>query len=142
LTIFKIQQKSVKIITKKHSKEIMETLEIKTLKTEIEYKDALKKLELVWNALPNTPDGEKLELLLLVIEDYESKNYPIPKLDPIEAIKYKMEEQSLNQADLIKYFGTKSRVSEVLNRKKPLTLRMIKSLYQNFGISADSLLAI
>ena len=120
----------------------METLEIKTLKSEAEYKEALKKLNSVWEAKPNTDEGEKLELLLLVIEDYESKHHPMPHLDPIEAIKYKMEEQNLNQADLVKYFGTKSRVSEVLNKKKPLSLKMIKSLYQNFGISADTLLAI
>ncbi|MES2795495.1 MAG: transcriptional regulator [Bacteroidota bacterium] len=120
----------------------MEILEIKTLKSETEYKDALKKLNSVWEAKPNTIEGEKLELLLLVIEDYEAKHYPMPHLDPIDAIKYKMEEQHLNQGDLVKYFGTKSRVSEVLNKKKPLTLKMIKSLYQNFGISADTLLAV
>jgi HTH-type transcriptional regulator / antitoxin HigA len=118
----------------------MKTLKLKTIKNDPEYKEALQQLNVVWEAKPNTNEGDMLELLLLLIEDYEKRNYPIPKLDPIEAIKYKMEEQSLNQQDLVKYFGTKSRVSEILNRKKPLTLNMIKNLYQNFGISAETLL--
>lgn len=119
----------------------MENFEIKTIKTEAEHKLALEKLNAVWGAKPNTKEGDILELLLLVIEAYEAKHFPIPQLDPIDAIKYKMEENELSQQDLVKFFGTKSRVSEVLNRKKPLTLKMIKSLYQNFGIPAETLLA-
>ncbi len=120
---------------------LMENFQVKPIKNEIEYKESFKKLNEVWAAKPNTPEGDTLELLLMVIEKYEAAHYPMPKLDPIEAIKYKMEENSLTQKDLVKYFGTKSRVSEVLNRKKPLTLKMIKTLYQHFGIPAETLLA-
>jgi HTH-type transcriptional regulator / antitoxin HigA len=119
----------------------MENFEIKPIKNQTDYKESLKKLNEVWAAKPNTKEGDMLELLLLVIEKYEAEHYPMPQLDPIEAIKYKMEENNLTQKDLVKYFGTKSRVSEVLNRKKPLTLKMIKTLYQNFGIPASTLLA-
>ena len=119
----------------------MENFEIKTIKTEEGHRVALAKLNEVWGAEPNTKDGDILELLLLVIEDFETKQYPMPTLDPIEAIKYKMEENDLSQKDLVKYFGTKSRVSEVLNKKKPLTLKMIKNLYKNLGIPAETLLA-
>lgn len=119
----------------------MEDFKIKPIKNEVEYRATLKELEKVWNAKPNTKEGDIFELLVLVIEKYEDEHYPIPHLDPIEAIKYKMEENELTQKDMVKYFGTKSRVSEVLNRKKPLTLKMIKALYKNFGIPAETLLA-
>ena len=119
----------------------MKNFEIKPIKNEVEYKASLQELQRVWHAKPNTKEGDIFELLVLVIEKYETEHYPIPELDPIEAIKYKMEENDLTQKDLIKYFGTKSRVSEVLNRKKPLTLKMIKMLHQNFGIPAKTLLA-
>jgi HTH-type transcriptional regulator / antitoxin HigA len=76
-----------------------------------------------------------------LVDDYENKHYKIEPLDPIEAIKYEMEEQGLKQKDLIPYFGSKEMVSQVLNKKRPLTLKIIKNLYQNFGISAESLLA-
>ena len=88
---------------------LMENFQVKPIKNEIEYKESFKKLDEVWAAKPNTPEGDTLELLLMVIEKYEAAHYPMPKLDPIEAIKYKMEENSLTQKDLVKYFGTKSR---------------------------------
>lgn len=119
----------------------MKTFEIKTIKTETEYKAALQELEKVWNAKRDTPEGDILELLALVIDDYESKKFPMPALDPIEAIKYQMQERGMHQKDLMPYFGSKSRVSEVLNRKKPLTLKMIKTLYKDFGIPAETLLS-
>ena len=119
----------------------MKTFEIKPIKTDDEYKAALQELEKVWNAKRDTPEGDILELLALVIDDYESKQFPMPALDPIEAIKYQMEERGLHQKDLTPYFGSKSRVSEVLNRKKPLTLKMIKNLYKDFGIPAETLLS-
>jgi HTH-type transcriptional regulator/antitoxin HigA len=119
----------------------MENITVKPVRNEIDYKEALSNLKQVWEAKPDTKEGDILELLLLVIEKYEAQHYPMPQLDPIEAIKYKMEENDLSQKDLVKYFGTKSRVSEVLSRKKPLTLKMIKTLYQNFGIPAEILLS-
>ena len=118
----------------------MET--IKPIKTEQEYELALKKMETVFNAKPNTTEGDLLEVLSILVEDYENKHYPIEPLDPIEAIRYRMDEEDLSQKDLVRYFGSKERVSEVLSRKRPLTLRMIKSLYHGLGISADSLLAL
>jgi HTH-type transcriptional regulator/antitoxin HigA len=116
-------------------------MEIRPIKNEEEYQTSLRYLKDVWHAEPNTKEGDQLELLLLVIEKYEAEQFPIPKLNPIEAIKYKMEENNLSQKDLVRYLGTKSRVSEVLNGKKPLTLRMIKNLHKEFGISAETLLA-
>lgn len=117
----------------------MET--IRPIKTEEQYREALKKIDSLIDSKPNTTEFELLEVLSILADDYENKHYAIEPLDPIEAIKYEMEEQGLKQKDLIQYFGSKEMVSQVLNKKRPLTLRMIKSLYQNFGISADVLLA-
>ena len=119
----------------------MELFEIKPIKNEEGYQKALVSAEKLWSAKKNTDEGDQLELLLMTIDAYEAEHYPIPKLNPIDAIKYRMEENDLNQVDLVKYFGTKSRVSEVLNGKKQLTLKMAKSLYNDFGIPAESLLA-
>ena len=119
----------------------MENFEIKPIKNELEYKETLKRLNEVWTAKPNTKEGDILEVLVMLIEAYEAKHYAIEPLDPIEAIKYEMEERGLNQKDLVKYFGTKSRVSEILNRKRPLTLKMMKVLHKDFKIPAETLLA-
>ena len=117
-------------------------MEIKrAIKTEEQYREALKQVDALINSKPNTAEFELLEVISILVDDYENKHYAIEPLDPIEAIKYEMKEQGLKQKDLVQYFGSKEMVSQVLNRKRPLTLRMIKSLYQNFGISADVLLA-
>lgn len=116
-------------------------MEIKPIKNQEEYENAMSYLKRLWHSEPNTKEGDQLELLIMVIEKYETENFPFPKLDPIEAIKYKMEENNLSQKDLIKFLGTKSRVSEVLNKKKPLTLKMIKCLHKGFGIPAEVLIA-
>jgi HTH-type transcriptional regulator/antitoxin HigA len=117
----------------------MET--VKPIKTEQQYREALKKIDDLIDSEPNTSEFEVLEVISILVDDYENKHYAIKPLDPIEAIKYEMEEQGLKQKDLIQYFGSKEMVSQVLNKKRPLTLKMIKNLYQNFGISAESLLA-
>jgi HTH-type transcriptional regulator/antitoxin HigA len=114
---------------------------IRPIKTESQYREALKTVDSLINSKPNTTEFELLEVISILVDDYENKHYAIEPLDPIEAIKYEMEEQGLKQKDLVQYFGSKEMVSQVLNKKRPLTLRMIKSLYQNFGISADVLLA-
>lgn len=120
----------------------MENLTIRSvLKDEKQYKAALKKMEELWDCPENSAEADLLEVLSILVEQYETKHYSIENPDPIEIIKYEMEERGLNQKDLVKYFGTKSRVSEVLNRKKPLTLKMIKALYKDFGIPADILLS-
>ena len=117
----------------------MET--IRLIKIEIQYMEALKKVDSLIDSEPNSTDFELLEVLSILVDNYENKHHAIEPLDPIEVIKYEMEESGLKQKDLIQYFGSKEMVSQVLNRKRPLTLRMIKSLYHNFGISADVLLA-
>lgn len=88
----------------------MEDFKIKPIKNEVEYNATLKELEKFWHAKPNTKEGDIFELLVLVIEKYEREHYPMPQLDPTEAIKYKMEKNDLTQKDLVKYFTTKSRV--------------------------------
>ncbi|RYU97538.1 transcriptional regulator [Emticicia agri] len=115
---------------------------ITPIKTAEEYTTAMNNIRQLWDCPENSKEADLLEVLSILVEDYEKKQYSITPLDPIEAIKYKMEEEGLNQKDLVKYFGSKERVSEVLNKKRPLTLRMIKNLYHNLGISADSLLAL
>lgn len=114
---------------------------VRPIKTEIQYREALRKVDSLIDAEPNSADFELLEVLSILVDDYENKYYAIEPLDPIEAIKYEMEESGLKQKDLIQYFGSKEMVSQVLNKKRPLTLKMIKNLYHNFGISADILLA-
>lgn len=117
-------------------------MEMKLIKTEQEYDAALVEMEGIWGAEPNTPEGDRLDILLLLVKNYEAKHYVLPELDPIEAIKYEMEERGLKQTDLAKDFGiSKSKVSEVLNRKKPLTLNFIKFVHKHLGIPADVLLA-
>lgn len=114
---------------------------IRPIKTESQYREALQQVDALIDSKPNTAEFELLEVLSILVDDYENKHYTIEALDPIEAIKYEMQESGLKQKDMIQYFGSKEMVSQVLNKKRPLTLRMIKNLYQKFGISADVLLA-
>lgn len=116
--------------------------ELKPIHTEKEYRHYLKIIDLLVDCADNTPEEELLELISILVENYESKHYPIEAPDPIEAIKIKMEEEGLKKKDLISYFGSASRVSEVLNRKRPLTLDMIRKIHVGLGISAETLLAI
>lgn len=114
--------------------------EMKIIKTESEYKKALTKLEKLFNAKPNTPKGDELELLSLLIEKYEQEKYPIEMPDPIEAIKFRMEQMGYTQNDLAKIIGLKSRASEILNRKRPLTLEMIRNLHEKMNIPTQVLI--
>ena len=114
--------------------------EMKIIKTESEYKKALTKLEKLFNAKPNTPKGDELELLSLLIEKYEQEKYPIDMPDPIEAIKFRMEQMGYTQNDLAKIIGLKSRASEILNRKRPLTLEMIRNLHEKMNIPIQVLI--
>ena len=113
----------------------------KVLKTEVEYKKALKRTIELFNADENTPEGEELDLLLLLVKDYEDRHYHIPDPDPIEIIKLKLQEKGLKQKDLEHIIGSKGYVSQVLSGKKELTLKMIKGLHRYLGISADVFLA-
>ncbi|CAM1352157.1 helix-turn-helix domain-containing protein [Tenacibaculum insulae] len=114
-------------------------MEIKPIKTEKDYDKALERLELIFDATPNSKEGDEAEILSLLIENFENKHYPIEAPDPIEAIKIRMEEMNLKQKDLIGIIGGKSRVSEILNKKKKLTVDMIRELEQILHISASVL---
>ncbi|MEN8139454.1 MAG: transcriptional regulator [Bacteroidota bacterium] len=113
----------------------------KIIKTEKEYEDALRALEGVFDAKPGTSEAEKAELLVFLISKYEDEKYPIPEVEPVEAIKFVMEAKGLKQKDLIPIFGSKSLVSEVLNKKRDLTLKIIKSLHENLNIPYELLIA-
>jgi len=114
-------------------------MKIKPIKSETEYELALKRLDKIFDAEQGTKEGDELEILALVIEDYEDKNYPIGPPDPIEAIKFRMEQMGMNQNDLAKIIGHKSRASEILNRKRKLTLSMIRKLNKQLNISTEVL---
>jgi HTH-type transcriptional regulator/antitoxin HigA len=115
-------------------------MEIKLIKSEEDYRKALKRLEIIFDAPIDTEEGNEAEILSLLIENYENKHYPIEAPDPIEAIKIRMEEMNLKQKDLVGIIGGKSAVSEVLNRKKKLTVDMIRELERMLHISASILI--
>ncbi|MFZ2834437.1 MAG: ImmA/IrrE family metallo-endopeptidase [Candidatus Moraniibacteriota bacterium] len=118
------------------------TTKIKVIKTEEDYQGALKMVEELMDKNPdtNSEDGEKLSLLITLVKDYESKSIPESLPDPIDAILFRMEQQNLKPSDLVPYIGSRSKVSEILSRKRPLTLSMIRSLEANLGIPAKVLL--
>lgn len=111
-------------------------MELKPIKTEKDYDKALKRLEVIFDAPINSKDGDEAEILSLLIENFENEHYPIEAPDPIEAIKIRMEELNLKQKDLVGIVGGKSRVSEILNRKKRLTVNMIRELEKMLHIPA------
>ncbi len=117
-------------------------MSIKVLKTEAEYEAALRELTALMQCKPpvGSPEGNQLEVLALLIQDYESREYPLGEPDPIEAIRFRMEQQGLSPRDLVPYLGSRSRVSEVLSGKRPLTLAMIRALHSGLGIPAEALL--
>jgi len=113
----------------------------KILKTETEYNIALERTIEIFHANEGTPESDELDILLLLVKDYEDRHYQIPAPDPIEVIKLKLEEKGLKQKDLEHIIGSKSYVSQILSGKKELTLKMVRGLHQYLGISADILLA-
>ena len=114
---------------------------IKPIKTERDYQKALKEIEKLWDAKPNTPKGDRLEVLVTLVEAYEQKHYKVEPPDPVEAIKFRMEQLGLKASDVAKILGGRSRVSEILNRKRKLTVDMMRSLRKRLDIPAESLLA-
>ncbi len=114
-------------------------MEIKPIKTEADYEAAMKEIEQLWGASYGSPEGDKLDVLVTLIEAYEEKHYPIPAPDPIEAILHYMENQGLSEQDLEPYLGSHLYVSEVLNRQRGLSLDMIRKLHMELGIPADIL---
>lgn len=111
------------------------------IKTEEEYNKALARMNEIFHAPKDSPEGDEAELLMLLIEKYEEDHYPIEAPDPVEAIKFRMEQLGLDQKDLAEVIGYKSRVSEILNRKRKLSLNMIRSLHQKLNIPYESLMA-
>lgn len=111
----------------------------KVIKTEKDYQKALKRLEVIFDAKKGSKDGDELELLSLLIDSYEKEKFPVDLPDPIEAIKFRMEQLGYKQKDLAEAMGLKSRVSEVLNRKRKLTLDMIRKLHDVLGIPTEVL---
>ena len=115
-------------------------MNIKPIKSKVDYQKALKRLEIIFDAAVGTQDSDEADLLGLMIDDYEKKNYPIETPDPIEAIKIRMEEMQLKQIDLVNEIGGKSRVSEILNRKRKLTVEMIRKLTTRLNLSPGLLI--
>jgi HTH-type transcriptional regulator / antitoxin HigA len=115
-------------------------MNIHPLKNEKDYREALKEIRNLWDTEPNTPKGDRLEVIMTLVEAYEGKHYKIAPPDPIEAIKFRMEQQGLRNSDVAPYFGGNNRVSEVLRGKRKLTAKMMIALHNGLGIPADSLL--
>ena len=114
---------------------------IKPIKTERDYHKTLKEIEGLWDAKPNSPRGDRLEVLVTLVEAYEQKHFKIEPPGPVEAIKFRMEQLGLKSSDLAKILGGRSRVSEVLNKKRKLTVDMMRSLRKHLAIPAESLLS-
>jgi HTH-type transcriptional regulator / antitoxin HigA len=115
-------------------------MNIKLIKTEADYQKALKRLEEIFNAKIGTPDSDEADILGLMIDEYEKKHFPIEAPDPVEAIKIRMEELQLKQSDLADELGGENRVSEILNRKRKLTLEMIRNLTKRLNLSPGLLI--
>lgn len=113
---------------------------LKVIKTEKDYQKALKRLEVIFDAKHGSKNGDELELISLLIDNYEKEKYPIDLPDPIEAIKFRMEQLGYKQKDLAEAIGLKSRASEILNRKRKLTLDMIRKLHEVLGIPTEVLI--
>jgi len=117
-------------------------MDITPVKTKRDYRRALKEIEGLMNAKRGTPKGDRLDVLVTLVEAWESRHHPIGLPDPIEAIRYHMEQQGLEPKDLVPCIGSRNRVYEVLNRKRQLTLKMVWRLHKGLGIPAESLIKI
>ena len=115
-------------------------MNIQPIKTEADYRATLKEIETLMMANSDTPEGEKLDVLVTLVESYERKHYPLDLPDPVEAIKFEMEQKGLTVKDLEPMIGKSNRVYEILNRKRSLTLNMIWKLHQGLGIPAELLI--
>ena len=115
-------------------------MEIKPIKTKADYRAALKEIEALMAAEADTPEGERLDVLVTLVEAYERKHYRLDLPDPVEAIRFRMEQKGMTPKDLVPMIGRINRVYEVLSRKRPLTLAMIQRLRSELGIPADSLI--
>jgi HTH-type transcriptional regulator / antitoxin HigA len=114
--------------------------EVRPIRTKRDYEAALKEVERLWGAKTGTRDGDRLDVLATLIDAYEADHYPMDPPDPIEAIKFRMEQQGLTRRDLEEIIGTRTRIAEVMNRKRGLSIAMIRRLHERLGISADVLI--
>lgn len=115
-------------------------MEIKPIRSEADHQAALKEIERLIESQPGTPEGDRMDVLVTLVEAYEARHFPIPEPDdPVQVLEYYMESRGLTRSDLIAYLGSKERVSEVLNRKRGLSLQMIQRLHAGLGIPADLL---
>ena len=115
-------------------------MDIKPIRTQRDYKTALAEIERLFDAKPGTPDGDRLDVLATLVEVYEQEHYPVLPPDPVEAIRYFMESRGLSRKDLEPYLGSRAKVSEVLNRRRPLSIEMIRRLHEGLGIPAEVLI--
>lgn len=115
-------------------------MKIKPINDEADYQKALERLEVIFDSKRGTEKGDELEILAMVIDNYENENFPIDMPDPISAINFRMEQMGLKQKDLVKMIGFKSRVSEIMNRKRKLTLEMIRKLNAELNIPTEILI--
>ncbi len=115
-------------------------MDLRPIRSDADYRTALKRVEEIFDATIGTPESDELEILGLMVDDYENKHFPIEAPDPIDAIKIRMEEMQLKQVDLIPEIGGKSRVSEILNRKRRLTVEMIRKLAPRLNLSSNLLI--
>jgi HTH-type transcriptional regulator/antitoxin HigA len=115
-------------------------IEIRPIHSEADYQEALAKVGRLWGARSGTPEGDRLDVLATLIDAYENEHHPIDPPDPIEAIKFRMEQQGLTRKDLEGILGTRTRVAEVLNRRRSLSINMIRRLHDALGISAEVLI--
>lgn len=114
--------------------------EIKPIKTKADYDGAMAEIGRLWGSKSGMPAGDRLDVLATLVEVYEQEHFPIDLPDPIEAIKFRMEQQGLTRKDLESIFGTRTRVAEILNRRRGLSINMIRRLHEELGISTDILL--
>lgn len=115
-------------------------MEIRPIKTEEDYQATLAEVERLFDAVPDTPEGDRLEVLTTLLEAYEKNHYAIPSPDPVEAIKYWMESRGITRQELEPLMGSRARVSEIFNYKRGLTLSMIRNLHDKLGIPAEALI--
>jgi HTH-type transcriptional regulator / antitoxin HigA len=113
---------------------------VRPIRTKRDYEAALREVERFWGAKTGTSSGDRLDVLATLIDAYEAEHYPMDPPDPIEAIKFRMEQQGLTRRDLEEIIGTRTRIAEVLNRKRGLSIAMIRRLHERLGISADVLI--
>ena len=114
--------------------------DLKPIRSEADYDTALAEVERLWGAASGTPEGDRLDVLATLIDAYEAQHHPMDPPDPVEAIKFRMEQQGLSRKDLEPMIGTRTRVAEVLNRRRSLSIGMIRRLHDTLGISAEVLI--